>query len=73
MTCSAVVLICPVKDEAGRQLFCYEFPPVPPLQSSLVLLLGEGFYEARVSGVVGDVSTANQLLKVATSVACRRR
>lgn len=70
MTCSAVVLICPVKDEAGRQFFCLEFPPVPPLPGSLVLLASSGFYEARVSGVVGAVSTANQLLKVATSVPC---
>lgn len=72
MTCSAVVLICPVKDEAGRQFFCLEFPPVPLSQAPLFFYPSSGFYEAGVSCVVGAVSTANQLLKVATSVPCRK-
>lgn len=71
MTCSAVVLICPVKDEAGRIFF------LPALNSLQFFLPGSHvlirrFYEARVGEVVGAVSTTNQLLKVAMSVPCRR-
>ena len=43
MTCSAVVLICPVKDEAGRQFLCLEFPPVPLSQAPLFCCRAQDF------------------------------
>lgn len=80
MTCSAVVLICPVKDEAGEQLSRLEFPPVPPLPS---FFQRASDFTRRVEGwrggwgglvrVVGAVSTANQLLKVAMQAEAEMR
>lgn len=58
----------------GRQ--AVPLPWIPTSSSSPRLPYsepGSGFYEARVSGVVGAVSTANQLLKVATAVPCKGR
>lgn len=58
MTCSAVVLICPVKDGAGRIFFFFFLPALNSLQVFLPgsRLLIQRFYEARVAEVVGEPS-----------------
>ena len=43
MTCSAVLLICPVKDEAAKQFFCLELPPVPLSQAPLICYRAQDF------------------------------